>query len=194
VVIGITGAGKSHYAKKRVMEHVGRVAVWDIKREYPLEQVTIEEFMSEASANLLDRADLRIAVVPSTAGYADLEELSEKFAAFGKVMRTAHECLLVVDEIGILDGAALRELVYLAALGRDWGLAMVLVAQRAVQIPLTARSQASRIVSFRQTTRRDIDALADIIGTDLAEQVPALPRHKCVEWDEADAFGVELKQ
>jgi thioesterase domain-containing protein len=75
----------------------------------------------------------------------------------------------------------------LAVLSRAWGVPLVLVAQRAVSIPKTAREQVSKLISFRQSSPDDIAALAERIGAK-AEKVAKLPRYEFVAWDEAESF------
>lgn len=185
VVTGITGAGKTHYVTHEVVKAASRVVVWDPKGEYELEHATLDEVA--AAPELLDAERLRLAVVPTS---EDLDELSEDFCDFvGLVKHSGGGFVLVVDEVVLLEGRARRMLAYIATQSRAWGdgVPLVLVSQRATDIPKTARVQASRIVTFRQTDPDDVAALREVIGA-RAEQIPKLPRHECVTWHESESF------
>jgi hypothetical protein len=190
VVIGVTGAGKSHYVKHGDARSE-RVVIWDPKDEYAddceegvpgVERVTLADFAARLDAD--DGDEMRLAVVPE---WADPAELCDEFRAFAALVKTARDVTLIVDEVALLRGAE-GSLVMLAVLSRAWGVPMVMLAQRAVSIPKTAREQASWIVSFRQSSPDDIDALSRVIGEEKAARVAKLPRRECIEWRETEAF------
>ncbi len=190
-VTGITGSGKTHYVTHELVQSASRVVVWDPKGEYDLEHVTLDELADDP--DMLDAERVRLAVVPTS---EDLDELSEDFVVFvGLVKGSAGGFALIIDEVVLLEGRARRMLAYIATQSRSWGdgVPLVLVSQRATDIPKTARVQASRIVSFRQTDPDDVGALREVIG-ERADQVPRLARYESVCWHESEAFEQQPKK
>jgi len=181
LVVGITGAGKSSYVQK-IVKDAPRVVVWDYHGEYKeLEQVTVDEF----SAKIENENDnLRVAVKPEA---KDLDDVSSEFVAFADLLPYSENHLTVIDEVGLLRGKAAGRLDYIATQSRHWSQPLVLVAQRATQIPKTAREQASKIVSFRQTSPDDVAALVDRIG-EKAQRIKSLPRFQLVQWCADEEF------
>lgn len=193
VVVGISGSGKSYHVKTRLVAKLARVVIWDPKDEYAedselgegvegIERVTVAEFAERLDAD--DGEPMRLAVVPE---WSNVEGLCGAFRSFASLVKTARDVTLVVDEVALLRGAT-GELEMLAILSRAWGVPLVMVAQRAVSIPKTAREQVSWLVSFRQSSPDDVAALAERIGEEKASRIPKLPRRQFVEWREAEAF------
>lgn len=111
--------------------------------------------------------------------------IAEELPFFGHAAFAAGDCTLVIEECALMfqRGADLDEwakrLVYM---GRHPRVNLLLVAQRANAIPLAVRSQASRIITFRQSDPTDVKAIAEIIGREHAEAIPALPKLECIDW------------
>jgi len=198
LVLGITGAGKSYYAMHNIVKPAPRVVVFDPHGEYAdacdLDEVSLGELLEEPA--LLTYADVRLAVVPDE--WDEPRELAEALKDLSRVLkRTAVDerdpkapvTLLVIEECGVMRPYADGTLAMLATQARHWKMPLVLVAQRAVQIPPNARDQASRIVTFRQKSADDVDALAARIGEAKAARVPLLPRRKFVSWHESEDFA-----
>jgi hypothetical protein len=72
-------------------------------------------------------------------------------------------------------------------MGREPRLNLVLVAQRANAVPISVRSQASRIVTFLQTEPADVRALAERIGREHADEIAQLPELECLDWQAGGA-------
>ena len=70
-------------------------------------------------------------------------------------------------------------------MGREPELNLVLVAQRAVSIPLDVRSQANRIITFLQTDPGDVRAISERIGRDFRDEIPRLEMLECLDWEPA---------
>jgi hypothetical protein len=192
-IVGVRGAGKSHYAKNQVVKTPGRVVVWDPQGEYQtdndLDEVSVAELMAEPT--LLDEEDCRLAVV---ADWDKPEDLADEFAAFTALLKNArHEYVtkIVIDECALLRPYADGYLVAIATQSRHWRMPLVLIAQRATMIPPGARSQCSLFISFRQNDPADIDALEERIGKIKARQASRLPRRKFVIWSESEIFRGE---
>jgi DNA helicase HerA-like ATPase len=104
----------------------------------------------------------------------------------GNAAYAAGNCTFVVEECALIfkRGEELQDWAKpLVFMGRIQRVSLVLIAQRASKIPMDIRSQASRIITFRQTEPADVSALIDRIGED-AETIPDLPPLTCIDWEE----------
>lgn len=109
-----------------------------------------------------------------------------ELSLLGNTAYAAGDCTLLVEECALIfrRGEELHDWAKpLIFMGRIQRVSLVLIAQRAAKIPLDIRSQASRIVTFRQTEPADVDALIDRMGSD-AEGIPELPILNCIDWED----------
>jgi hypothetical protein len=193
-VVGKTGMGKSNYAKALCAEQMelgNRVVVFDVCDEYsgegratehvklgPLTQrCSVDELILDPKS-WLDRKDLALAVVPE----GDPEVIARDFEHASELIRHTGNLVFVVEEVGYFGEHCQERLKAVATMYRHHGIVAVFCAQRAVQIPLTARSQASQIVAFRQDEPADLQALDARINEDFAEQVSRLRPGDHVVW------------
>lgn len=189
LVLGVTGAGKSHYVRAtvaRVLDRGGSVLVVDPKGEYQsLPAVSPLDLVPR----LLTGAELR---ARTSAQWQSLDSLAEDVSLVLDAMRfrpaAARPLLVVVEECGLLRGPARTSLEVVATVGRSYGVELLCVAQRASQIPATVRSQASQIVAFRQTLPADLEALAEVMGPG-ALDLRSLARYEYRAWSEGDAWS-----
>lgn len=197
LVLGKRGSGKSHCAKLLLAAELdggARVVAFDPHDEYsqhgkktpevtlgPLsKRVTVAEL--EQTPALLDARKLSLAVVPSSRKGSDL---AEEFGTVSGMVTGTGRLTFLADEVGEYSDHAREELVSLATQSRHYSCALVLVAQRATQIPKTARSQASRILCGRQDEPDDLAALEKrtrLSDPDFAARVSRLPRRQLLEW------------
>lgn len=200
-VVGRTGFGKSTEVKEVIRSWLSRgvrVVALDCCDEYsvhglptglvrlgPLKRRVTAPQLAADPAMLLDPR-LSLAVVPGDGPKA----WARTFMMLAKMVRHAGRLVLVVDETGTWTDAsnhpachqAKAELVSLATNGRHKGVALVVVAQRAAQIPPGVRSQASEWWAFRQDEPSDLEALAERLGKDTAERVRQLHIGEAVKW------------
>lgn len=195
--VGKRGSGKSTRAKElcaEVMRAGQRIVVFDYHDEYsqlgnaskqvrlgPLRhRVQVDEFLAAAAddSGLLESPELALAVVPS----GDPKECAEDFEEVAAVISSTGRLVFLVEEVGVVSERAEQRLNYLACQSRHDEVPLVLVAQRMVQVPKTARTQISHLNSGRQDDPADLDALAKIAGQDFADQVSRLGRGECADW------------
>lgn len=203
LVFGVTFTGKSEWVKKLLRAEVqrgSRIVALDCTDEYsqhsqrvdgrkgPLAQrMTASTLAREAQAGRCPFLQPRfsIAIVPD-----DLTSTESGAKAFelvaGLLCFCPNPCILVLDEAHQWAEYATKRLNDAATVGaQHWGagVALIVVSQRANRIPLTVRSQASKIVSFRQTEVPDLDALKQRCGEAFALRVRALPNHAFEVWE-----------
>lgn len=203
LVVGKTGTGKSTRVKDAVREWLRagvRVVALDCCDEYsqagretglvrlgPLrERCTASQLA--ASPRRLEAQRLSLAVVPDDKTPASW---ARAFSLVVQLLRAiGRPTLVVLDEVGTWTDAsfgpacarARAELAALANNGRHDGLALVLVSQRAAQVPPPARAQSTDIWAFLQDNPADVDALAERIGKDSAERCSRLALGESVDW------------
>jgi hypothetical protein len=115
----------------------------------------------------------------------------EEVPMFAKAAEAAGDCSLVIEECGLLFMKGERLPPFLKTLIFMGGhshinVDLVFVAQRAVSIPLDVRSQAQRIVSFRQTDPQDVSAICERIGREHEDALISLPKLHCLDWSAED--------
>jgi hypothetical protein len=111
---------------------------------------------------------------------------AEELPMFGHAAFAAGNCTLIIEECALIfrRGEELHEWAKpLIFMGGHSHVDLVLVAQRAASIPINIRSQATRIVTFKQSEPADVDALADRIGKSVKEVIPTLDKLECLDWD-----------
>lgn len=183
LILGITGSGKTYFARKRIVAKAARVVVWDPHREYETQQrVSLDDLLERPE--MLDAESLSISVTPD---WKTPKDLAAEFEVFADLLSTAEGVTAVIDEVGLLKHSA-DSVEFVACQSRHWGVPVVFVAQRAVQVTKTAREQVSKIVSFRQSSPEDVDALIERCG-EQAIKVRTLPRRQAWYWSEAEAWS-----
>lgn len=172
--MGNQGCGKTVWSKAYA-QHQKRLLVFDPMGSY--ERV---DFSSEMETWIDDVADARLNVFR----YGRI--MPHDLPFIGNAAFCAGDCSLIVEECAIIfhRGAALEDWAQrLIFMGRHRTVNLILIAQRAAKIPIDIRSQASRIITFRQTEPDDVDALADRFGNDVASEISSLPELHCIDWD-----------
>lgn len=196
VFVGKTGTGKSYAIKalcERLMDDGARLVVWDVCDEYsvhgrPSKETDLGPLHGRCTpAELarmprrLDQQDLALAIVPS----GEPQEVARQFRRCAELIRDTGNVVFVVEEVGYFGRHAYGKLEEIATLYRKDGVAAVFCAQRAIQIPKTARSQASQIFAFAQDEEDDLVALEKRCGRsvpDIAERLPRLGVGECIHW------------
>lgn len=110
---------------------------------------------------------------------------SAELPTFGHMAYASGDCTMVVEECALMfpRGVDMDEWAKrLIFMGRHPRVNLVMVAQRAVKIPLDIRSQSTRVITFLQTEPEDADALADKIGKQYFDEIMSLPKLQCLDW------------
>lgn len=173
VVCGNQGHGKSVWGKI-YSKSLTRLLVSDPKAEYDA------DFVSEP-ADWIENV-----VTGKTKTFRYGTYLSEEIERFGNAAFASGNCAFIVEECALIfkRGEELHEWAKpLIFMGREQRVSLLLVAQRLAKIPIDIRSQASRIISFRQTEPDDVSAAIDRFG-ELGESIPELPILTCLDWND----------
>lgn len=181
VVTGAQGCGKSVWAKQYTSS-TSRLLVYDPTRSYPVnydwDQRTGEDILIGKHKHFrigIDNGD-------------DLDMLCDMAYVSG-------DSTLLIEEAGVLFGrgqkltSSVRRVIFM---GRHRRVNLLLLAQRAVSIPVDLRSQANRFVSFRQIEEQDVAAVSGIIGKEYKRALPALPELRCLDWHQGKVSAYDL--
>ncbi len=174
VVVGNQGYGKSVWTKAWSAPKK-RLFVSDVTASFPGVEYMWE---GETFESILrgERREFRLGSHHSE----ELPLLGHASYAVGSCSFVIEECALMFKRGQDLEPWAKR----IVFMGRHASVDLVLVAQRAMRIPLDIRSQASRIVTFAQTEPDDVDAICDRIGGDFYDEIRALPPLSCLDFEQ----------
>lgn len=178
-VVGRKGAGKSTY----IRSHLGvcpRVFLFDVMAEYDsipnrLETISgVERFFQWAK----DRDTWACRFVPG----GDLEEAIEQICPL--VYRQG-SCLFVCEEIALYTrpGSVTAEFGKLIRTGRHKEISVVWATQRPAECAKSITALTDLWILFSITEPRDLDAIADRCGAEIANRVSALGQHEFIIWD-----------
>jgi nucleoside-triphosphatase THEP1 len=195
-ILGKTGTGKSNLAKllaAEMMRRGIRIVAYDPEDEWSqlgrerdgevtlgplIARITADELRFNGAA-ILDSEALALAVVPDD----DLDQAAADFEYLADLVKhTGHVCL-IIDETGTLQLRAAEKLDAVFTRWRKYSVPVVCIAQRAVQVPKTARGQLSQIICFRQDDVSDVAALAERVRDEAwLARVPTLADGEFLYW------------
>jgi len=181
IVVGNQGHGKSVWGKSYVASK-SRLLVYDPLQSYAVDFQTDPEEWIEGI------------VTGDTKEFRFGSGFPWELPMLGNAAYAATDCTLLIEECALIfrRGEELHEWAKpLVFMGRIQRVSLVLIAQRASKIPMDIRSQASRIVTFRQTEPDDVSALTDRIG-EAGDAIPDLPPLECIDWDNGEVSRYTL--
>jgi hypothetical protein len=121
--------------------------------------------------------------------YDDIPILGNLAYTWGKCTFAIEECGTIFRRGELLADWA-RRLIFM---GRFPAVNLVLVAQRAASIPIDIRSQANRIITFRQHEADDLSALRSTFGLDNTRLLPSLNTLECLDWQNGEVSRYIVK-
>lgn len=179
-VVGRKGSGKSTRVHE-LLSFCPRFVVFDVMGEYAgqtenrIESVPrLAEFLKWSR----EQQAFAGAYVPSGELDEEIEEVSRLVYARG------HLCF-VCEEVPLYAQAGYMPPLFgkLIRTGRHQQIDIVWTAQRAAEVPRTTTSLTDLWVLFSQTEPRDLSALADRCGREVADRVAGLGLHDYFLWD-----------
>lgn len=181
LVFGQTGQGKSQFTK-RFIAKTKRVLVIDPQDEY--EQVLHLDTEDAIKAHI--GKNPRVFRV----GVSDLR----LFDVCSDLISLCPESLFVVEESQRIIPPMVKLPESFADLifrGRHSGTSILLVSQRPTTVDIAVRSQFHRLITFRQTEKRDLNWITDVSGYELDDEIRGLD---VLEYIEINKDGYEHKK
>lgn len=180
-IVGRKGSGKSTRVAT-LLKYAPRIFVWDPMgdhgRSLPnlFEEINDElyEFFDQASHSKTFACDY----IPHDDLEEELEEICQLVYEFGRMLFCAEEVPLVC-KAGYLPpvfGKIVRT-------GRHRGIDLLWTAQRASEVSRTLTSATDVWILYSQTEPRDLDAIAERCGREIADKVAGLGLHDFFTWD-----------
>ena len=182
-IVGRKGSGKSTRTAVLV-KHAPRIVVFDPMEDHRaalpdhfegLEDIeAVWEYFNQASRE----ETFACSYTPGDDPEREFEELCKVVYEYGNV-------LLVVEEVPIVVKANYLPKTFgrIVRTGRHRDIDILWTAQRASEVARTLTASTDIWIFFSQTEPRDLDAIAERCGRDIADKVAALGLHDFFVWD-----------
>jgi len=184
LVLGKTGSGKSLWCKL-FTENNKRLFVFD-----PMASFENVEWLDHEK--LFERFDDSAMESEFRFGAFEFEALE----TFGSMAFVTGDNLLILEESSQVfqKGCALPDWANkLTFMGRHEACSMLITAQRASSIPIDLRSQANRVVSFKQTEITDMKWLSEFFDKSQLNEITLLPPGECLDFNDNVVSRVDIR-
>jgi hypothetical protein len=178
-VVGRKGSGKST-SVRGMLRHCPRFLVFDVMGEHVDENNRLESPGQLASFLKWSREQ------PTFAGvYVPGGDLAEEIEEVSRLVYARGDLCFVCEEVPLYTQAGYMPplLGKLIRTGRHKRIDIAWTAQRAAEVPKTLTALTDVWVLFSQTEPRDLSALADRCGREVAERVAGLGLHDFFVFD-----------
>lgn len=180
IVTGQTGQGKTTFAKQYIASMYDRIFAIDPMEQYPVDYMrfdqVVEKFPNAENSPKVFKL-----------GVSDIK----CFSGMCKLAYAVGDCCLLIEETDLFDQKddAFLNLVFR---GRHKKVSLVAVSQRPFRLSINLRSQANRLVAFKQIEPNDLKWLKEI--TSKAVIVKSLRRMNSgsiyFNWDALDGASL----
>lgn len=178
IVTGQRGNGKTTWARNYI-KGLNRVIVLD-KQSFGEFGIPLSPTFPDLVKAVEGKSFFRASYAPHTFEIPVVFDLA----------RVVGPCHLVLEEADQLDDPrSFLEYDEAISRGRHYGISIVAISLYPTKLPYALRTQATRLISFRQVEPRAIKTLGEIIG-DEAERLPFLEKFHYIDWT-PDAGCVE---
>jgi ABC-type dipeptide/oligopeptide/nickel transport system ATPase component len=186
-IVGRKGTGKSTHLGK-LLRYCPRFVAFDVMGEHSTTQNRLERPAQLAHFLKWSRGQSRFACayVPAADPEEEIEEVARLVYARGDL------CFLC-EEVPLYTQAGYMPPLFgkLARTGRHKQIDLCWTAQRAAEVPKVLTSQTDVWLLFSQTEPRDLSALADRGGREMADRVAKLGLHDHFVWDAVSHEEIE---
>jgi len=182
-VVGRKGSGKSTRTAA-LLKHARRILVFDPMEDHRALLPDHYEGIEEIN-DMWDYFEEASRLKQFACTYTPGDEPEREFEALCKLAYEFGDLVLVVEEVPIVVKANYLPPVFgrLVRTGRHRQLDILWTAQRASEVARTLTASTDLWIFFSQTEPRDLDAIAERCGRDIADKVAALGLHESFTWD-----------
>jgi len=187
LVLGKTGFGKSLWCKLFTRNNK-RLLVFDPMASFDnvewLKHEDIFDLFDEGAEGVIADKNFRL-------GAFEFESID----VFGSTAFVTGNNLLVIEEASQIfkKGQPLPDWTNrLVFMGRHEACSLLVTAQRATSIPIDLRSQANRVISFRQTEKTDMVWLGEFFDKSELEDIKLLPPGVCLDFEKNTVKEVDI--
>jgi len=185
LVLGKTGYGKSVWSKNYTAP-IQRLLAYDLCQEYPVRYCEGDEIIDMLGEGENGNPITKL-IARKQGGLGKTFRLgvwkTDDAPLVGALAFMEGTCTLLLEEFSTLYGRGERMQPWLSEnvfLGRHREVSILGTAQRAASIPIDLRSQASRVISFRQTEHNDMQWLEDYFEGHTGE-ISSLGKLECLD-------------
>ena len=179
-VVGRKGSGKSTRVHD-LLRYCPRFVVFDVMGEHAGQEGNrLESLASLAHFLKWSREQQTFAGT-----YVPSGELDEEIEEVSRLVYARGDLCFVCEEVPLYTQAGYMPPLFgkLIRTGRHQQIDIVWTAQRAAEVPRTVTSLTDLWVLFSQTEPRDLSALADRCGREVADRIAGLGLHDYFLWD-----------
>jgi len=180
-IVGRKGSGKSTRAAT-LLKYAPRIVAWDPMQDFrALLPDGFEGFDVELEAYFEEASGLETFALDYTPG----DDLDDEFENLCGLVYEYGHMLLVVEEAPLVCRANYLSPTFakIVRTGRHRGIDLLWTAQRAGEVSRGLTSATDIFILYSQTEPRDLDAIAERCGREIADQVAGLDLHYSVTWD-----------
>lgn len=187
LLAGKTGNGKSEKAKEYCFK-IFRTVLWQPMQDWKIggvDPIYVDEFeQMDGSSGLL-----RVTIYPTEYDRDTMKDEHERVCA--KVYAMGALCFISEEIALVCDNSRGerpdRNYSRLLVTGRHRGVSLVSISQRLAQMPLDVRSSANRLICFKQTEPKDIEAFEErLYPLESPVSINMLERYHYIDWQEQD--------
>ena len=178
-VAGREGSGKST-AARRILQSCSRLFVFDCMADH--------SWVPNSFRNI-DDVDEFLAWASMQTGFAGRlipqSDLAEDFAELSGIVNEQGNMLYAVEEVPMLCSPSFLppQFDQIVRLGRHRRISLLWTAQRMAEVARRLTAATDVFVLFAHTEPRDLEAIADRCGSEVADKVAGLGLHGLLCWD-----------
>lgn len=180
-IVGRKGSGKSTRVAT-LLKYAPRIVVWDPMEEH---RIALPDSIEGISDGLYDYFDEAQGCKTFALAYAPGDNLERDFEQVCELVYDYGTMLFCVEEAPLVCRANFMSPVFgkIVRTGRHRSIDLLWTAQRASEVSRSLTSATDVFILFSQTEPRDLDAIAERCGRDVAEKVAGLGLHDSFYWD-----------
>lgn len=180
-VVGRKGSGKSTRVAT-LLKYCPRLLVFDPMGDHSIWLPDVLEGMDEETEDYFEHASR---VKTFACGYIPVNDPVEEFEELCDLVYHHGRMLLCIEEAPIVCKAGYMPPVFgrMVRTGRHRMIDLAWTAQRASEVSRTLTSATDFWIFYSQTEPRDLDAIAERCGREIADKVAGLGLHDSFVWD-----------